>query len=79
MSKLKKIIAKVLEIPAAKINDETSPVNTPAWDSFNSLMLVSALEREYGVHFTMTEVVGIKCAADLKTILTKHGVKKAEI
>jgi len=79
MSKLKKIIAKVLELPTKKINDQLSPDNTPSWDSFNGLMLVSELEKAYGVSFTMAEIIGIKCVADIKKCLQKHGIKKNEI
>jgi len=79
MSRLKKIITQVLEIPAEKITDKTSPDNTPSWDSFNGLMLVSELEKAFGVSFTMAEVVAVKRVADIKKYLKKHGVKTDEI
>ena len=79
MSKLKKIISNVLNIPEANITDETSPDNTESWDSFNALMLVAELESSYNVAFTMEEIIEVKCVADIKKSLEKHGIEKNEI
>lgn len=75
MEKLKQILAKVLEIDVATITDETSPGNTPSWDSFNGLLLVTELEKGFGVKFTIDEVVAVKSVGDIKRALEKHGVK----
>ena len=73
MNKLNKILAKVLGINQDQITDETSPDNVESWDSFNGLMLVSELESEFNVRFTMDEVVSVKCVKDIKEALKKHG------
>lgn len=75
MGKLKQILAKVLEIDSATITDETSPQNTPSWDSFNGLLLVTELEKGFDVKFTIDEVVAVKNVRDIKKALEKHGVK----
>ncbi|HLC74251.1 MAG TPA: acyl carrier protein [Candidatus Nanoarchaeia archaeon] len=75
MKKLNDILARVLEISNESITDETSPASVPSWDSFNGLMLVSELEREFNVHFTMEEVVAVKNVKDIKEALQRHGVK----
>jgi acyl carrier protein len=75
MNKLKQILAKVLEIDPATITDETSPQNTPNWDSFNGLLLVTELEKRFGVKFSIDEVVAVKNVADIKRALEKHGIK----
>ena len=74
MEKLKKILSKVLKVDENKITEETSPDNVDAWDSFNSLMLVSELENEFGVKFTMNEVTGIKNAGDILKVLRKYKI-----
>ncbi len=71
MKKLNAILSSVLGIKESEINDKTSPSNVDAWDSFNGLMLVSELEKEFKVKFTMDEVVSVK---DIKNSLKKHGV-----
>ena len=75
MDKLKSILSQILEIPEDEINDNTSPDNADAWDSFNGLMLVSELENNYNIKFTMDEVVSVKNVGDIKRALKKHGVK----
>ena len=74
MNKLYHVLSKVLGISEDQISDDTSPKNTERWDSFNGLMLVSELENEFNVHFTMDEVLSVKCVKDIKETLQKHGV-----
>ena len=74
MEKLKKILSKVLKIDENGITDKTSPDNVDTWDSFNSLMLVSELENEFEVKFTIDEVVKIKNVGDIIEVLRKYKV-----
>ncbi len=74
MKNLNKIIAKVLDVHEDDITDEMSPDNVETWDSFNSLMLISELENEFNIVFSMEETVSIKCVKDIKDSLRKHGV-----
>ena len=41
-------------------------------------MLVSELENEFNVQFTMDEVTSVKCVKDIKEALKKHGVNLYE-
>lgn len=74
MNRLNKVLSKVLRISEDQITDETSPDNAETWDSFNGLMLVSELESEFDMKFTMDEVMSVKCVKDIKEVLKKHGV-----
>ena len=74
MKRLKQILSKVLEIDEGTINDDTSPDNVEAWDSFNGLMLISELENGFNVKFTMDEVASTKCVKDIIEVLKKYGV-----
>lgn len=77
MSRLKKILSKVLEVDEKEINDDSSPDTIENWDSFNGLMLVTELENEFKVNFTMDEVINIVNVGDIKKALIKHGIKNA--
>lgn len=74
MKRLKALLSKVLEIEEDRINDELSPADVETWDSFNGLILVSELESNFKVKFTMEEVTSVKCVKDIKEVLTRHGV-----
>lgn len=78
MDRLKKILAKVLEVKEIDINDNSSPDNIKSWDSFNGLMLVSELENEFKIRFSIDEVINVKTVGDIKKALVKHGVKLDE-
>ena len=78
MKKLKKIISNVLKVSPAKINDQTSPANVKAWDSFHGLLMVTELEGRYKVRFTMEDVMAVKNVGDIKKSLRKYGVKIEE-
>jgi acyl carrier protein len=74
MLTLKELLAKVLDIEKESINDNSSPENIPSWDSFNALMIVSELEDNFNVKFTINEVVAVKKFTDIKDALKRHGV-----
>jgi acyl carrier protein len=72
--KLLALLSRVLDIDRALISDNTSPENTDSWDSYNALLLVSELEIEFNVHFSMEEVYAVKCVKDIKEALIRHNV-----
>ena len=75
MQRLKRIISQVLGVSVDQINDQTSPENVDNWDSFNGLILVSELEREFQVKFTMQEMASVKCVQDIRTSLERQGIQ----
>ena len=78
MKRLNLILSKVLELDENSITHSTSPDNVESWDSFNGLMLVSELEKEFNVKFTMEEVTSVKNVKDIRIYLKKHGVNTDE-
>lgn len=74
LKRLKAALSSVLKIEEDKITDATSPDNTPSWDSFNAMLLVTALESEFNVKFTAGDIVGVKNVGDIKESLKRHGV-----
>lgn len=75
MKKLNAILSEVLQITEDVITDSTSPDTVPTWDSYNGLLLVSELENNFGVRFTLEEVLAVKNVGDIKKALEKHGIK----
>ena len=74
MKRLKSILSNVLNINEDTINDETSPDNVEMWDSFAGLMLVTELESQFSIKFSMDEVVAVRNVGDIKEALKRHGV-----
>lgn len=76
MECLKELVARVLGVEKEIIDDDSSPENIGSWDSFNALMMVSELEKNFNVRFSMEEVMSVKNFKDIKDTLKKHGVKE---
>jgi len=74
-NELMALLSKILNIDVESITDETSPDNTPSWDSFNGLVMVSELEEVFSVHFSIEEVYAVTCVKDIKSALIRHGVE----
>ena len=72
--KLMKLISSVLNIDENSINNDTSPENTESWDSFNALVMVSELESEFEVQFSIDEVYSVSNVKDIKNVLIRHGI-----
>lgn len=74
MKSVEEVLGKVLGIDPKKINDKSSPENINAWDSFNGLLLVTELENNFRVNFSVDEVISVKNVGDIRKILKKHGI-----
>ena len=72
--KLIDLVSKVLIVEVETVTDETSPENTASWDSYNALLMVSELEDEFNVHFSIEEVYSVKCVKDIRDALCRHHV-----
>ncbi len=72
--KLKDILAKILLIDEAKINDSMSRKNVKEWDSMAHLMLVSELESAFEVTMDDDDIMEIQTVADIKKTLKKLGI-----
>ena len=76
--KLYKVIAKILDVPISEINDESSPETIENWDSFHGLALIDALEMEFNIQFSISEITDVKTVADIKKHLKNHGIEILE-
>ncbi len=74
MEKLYNLIAKVLNVPASEINDESTPESIESWTSFNGYVLLYELETSFNVKFSIDEAMDVKNVADIKRHLNNHGV-----
>ena len=67
------IIANIMEVQVAEIDDESGPENIENWDSFKGLILFDELESKFNVKFTLNELLTVKKIKDIKKILSIHG------
>jgi acyl carrier protein len=69
-----KVFSEVLGVPIETISDETSPENTPQWDSFQAMNLVIALEAAFDVRFSTKEIVSMRTVGLVRKVLANKGI-----
>jgi acyl carrier protein len=72
--KLTQTFAIVLKLDAASMNDESSPENTPSWDSLSAVRLVAAIEETFNVELTTTEILRMRSLGLARDVLRRKGV-----
>jgi acyl carrier protein len=72
--KLTEIFAEVLGVDARKVNDQTSPENTQAWDSLANMTLLAAIEETFKVELNSDEIEDMQSLGSVRKILLDRGV-----
>ncbi len=73
-ARIERIFQEVLEDRTVAVTEDSSPANTPGWDSFAQVKLTLAMEEEFGFTFSLDEVAGITRAGDFVTALEARGI-----
>jgi len=55
-SRVRELLAQILDVPKASIGPGFSAQSTPAWTSLSHLMLISQVEGEFEVFFSNQEI-----------------------
>jgi acyl carrier protein len=70
--KLKQLMADILNIDVASIDESTAIDNVASWDSMSHLNICLAIEREFDVSFDVAEMEGMISYNDiLQTVSAK--------
>lgn len=72
--KLEELFAKVLDVPASSLNDESSPRTIATWDSLGRIGLIMAMEETYRLQFTTQELEGLANLGDVRAFLRQKGI-----
>lgn len=73
MTKLKQIFSSILGIDESQINGDTSPQNTESWDSLNSIVLLTEIEKAFNLRFDIHEAMAIKNFKEVEDLLISKG------
>jgi acyl carrier protein len=72
-----KVFSDVLGVPIESISDETSPENTPQWDSLQAMNLVVALEAAFDVRLSTKEIISMRTVGLVRKVLCNKGIPDA--
>ena len=76
-SEVAQVFSDVLGLPVGTISDETSPENTPKWDSLQAMNLVVALEGTFKVRFSTKEIISMRTVGLVRKVLRAKGIPDA--
>ena len=68
------LFADGLGVPADSLSDDTSPDNTPQWDSLAAMTLVSLIEDQYQVELSTRDIMKMQTVGLARAVLTSKGV-----
>ena len=67
------IISRVFNIDISLVNNNSSPKTIDAWDSMNMYVLINEVETEFGIKFSLDEILEIQNVQNIENLLVKHG------
>jgi acyl carrier protein len=74
VSELVELVAAVLRVPTAEVDDDTGTSTTAEWTSLRHVQIVSGVEKAYGVRLTAREARTCRSVRALREVLAGKGV-----
>ena len=68
---LRTILAEATELEPEEITDESSPEDTPEWDSFAHMHMVAEVEKAYSIKLTMEEVIEMQSLSKMVEVISR--------
>ena len=65
-------ISEMFEEPKGRITAETARSGIAAWDSLGQLILMSALDQQFGIRLDQSELATLSSVRDILDVLVKH-------
>lgn len=73
LENLSQIFRKVLKREDITLTESTTARDVDGWDSLTNMLLISEVEKAFGVRFTFRDIVKLKDVGDLcRAIITKR-------
>lgn len=73
--RLTEVFRDVFDDDSIVLTDNTTANDIEAWDSLEHISLISAVEKEFRMRFTMKEVSGMKNVGDMISIVAERAKK----
>lgn len=70
METLDGIFRKVLKREDIFLSETTTARDVDGWDSLTNMVLISEIEKTFGIHFSFREIVKLKDVGDLSAAIT---------
>jgi acyl carrier protein len=77
LEELNLVFCDVFRNKALLLSPDSNASTIEGWDSLTQMLLVAAVEKHFGITFTLNEVMGFKNAGDIITTIDASMSKKA--
>ena len=67
------LVAEVLQVPAAIVNDDLAMQDVDVWDSLKHMELIVSLEQTFGLQLSFEEIVTMQSVGNIKRVLKERG------
>ena len=74
-NRLTKVFRDVFDDDDIELTDDTTADDIEAWDSLEHITLISSVEKEFKMRFTMKEVSGMKNVGEMMNIIAERAKK----
>ena len=71
MKKLDQILCNVLRIKEEELNDNITMKDVEKWDSLKHMDLITSIEDELEIQFSMDDIISMKDIKTIKNIVNK--------
>ena len=71
---INEVVASVLNVSPASLNEESSVNNVDSWDSLACINIAVAIEGEFAISLTAEDVAELTALQKIYTILSGHGI-----
>ncbi len=66
------VVTDIFELDESEVADQLTPDMVDLWDSLSQLRLVTSLEQEFDIKFSMEEIESIDTIGRLKELVRAH-------
>ena len=68
-ARLNKVFQEVFDDPSIRLTPQTTADDIEDWDSLEHINLIAAVEQEFGIKFSMGQVVAMKNVGEMADII----------
>ena len=75
MDTIENVAAEIFELPVSELGEDASPKSVKEWDSMKHISFVLALEQNFDVRFSPSEIGLIDSLGHVRKLLAEKGVE----
>jgi acyl carrier protein len=69
------LFSETLNVPAEGLDEESSPDNTPEWDSLAAMNLVAMIEDTFSIELSTKDIMKMRTIGIVREVLMEKGLE----